>query len=81
MRYQSAHVPNNVDERPEDFDPDRALTEIACYPPEADFVLQSREHPESVVTEWQEFSNIRQRYEKLRPRGPDRGWTSMRDAH
>ena len=80
VRYQSARVPNNVDELPEDFTPDRPDSEIACYPPEADFVLQSLERPESVVTEWEEFSKIRQRYETLRPRGPDRGWTSMRDA-
>ena len=75
VRYQSATVPNNIGELPEDFDPDRASEEIACYPPEADFVLQSREHPDNVVSAWEEFSEIRQRYENLRPRGPSRGWT------
>ena len=74
VRYQSARVPNNVGELPEDFDPRRPDEQIACYPPEADFVLQSRTSPESVVSDWREFSEIRQRYERTRPKGPRRGW-------
>lgn len=77
VRYQSAKVPNNVGELPEEFDPNRSEEQIACYPPEADFVLQSRSSPESIVTEWEDFNEIRQRYQKNRPIGPQRGWTSV----
>ncbi len=81
LRYQGAHLPNNVGEVPEDFNLDRPLHEIACYPPEADFVVQSRDDPDSAVDTWEEFHQIRQRYEKLRPPGPDRGWVPMSEMH
>jgi len=75
VRYQSADIPNNIGELPEDFDLERPDSEIACYPPEADFLVQSRLNPDSVVTEWAEFNAIRQRYEaNTRPPGPRRGW-------
>lgn len=74
VRYQSADVPNNVGELPADFRDDRPLHEIACYPPEADFVVQSPAHPETVVDAWDRFHEIRQRYEHERPPGPKRGW-------
>ena len=75
LRYQDATVPNNVGELPEDFDPDRATSEIACYPPEADFVIQSQKDPEVICRTAAEFDLIRQRYETQRPSGPRRGWT------
>ena len=74
LRYQSAEVPNNVDELPEEFDPDRPNREIACYPPEADFVVQSRKDSQSACRTAAEFDQIRQRFETLRPPGPNRGW-------
>ncbi len=77
VRYQSEEVPNNVGELSEEFDPGRPGHELACYPPEADFVVQSRQHPERVVRRWEEFDQIRQRYEKLRPPSPQRGWVPM----
>ena len=79
VRYQSPEVPNNIGELPEDFEPNRPDVEIACYPPEADFVVQSRKNPESVVEEWEEFNTIRQRYEVTRPPGPSRGWVPVED--
>jgi phytanoyl-CoA hydroxylase len=76
VRYQSADVPNNVGELPADFTPDRPDTEIACYPPEADFVVQSRRDPAGVVGDWHAFHELRERYEHDRPPGPKRGWES-----
>lgn len=75
VRYQSATVPNNVDELPTDYDADRPTYEIACYPPEADFILQSPSHPERVVDSWEDFHQLRKRFEgDARPPGPKRGW-------
>ena len=74
IRYQAATVPNNVGELPVEYTEDRPIYEIACYPPEADFVIQSPEHPEGVVSDWDQFTAIRQRYEDERPPGPRRGW-------
>lgn len=74
LRYQSAEVPNNVGEMPEDFHRERPNYEIACYPPEADFVVQSARDPQRVVASPEEFDQIRQRYEETRPQGPQRGW-------
>ena len=77
VRYQSAEVPNNVGELPSHFDGSRPDSEIACYAPEADFIVQSREHPQAVVSEWEEFNTLRQRYETDRPPGPERGWREI----
>lgn len=75
LRYQDAEAPNNVGEAPQDFTPDRPDAEIACYPPEADFVVRSVRDPRSVVRSADEFNRIRRRYERHRPPGPERGWT------
>ena len=80
VRYQSADVPNNVGELPEDFSAERPDQEIACYAPEADFVVQSRARPDSVVDTWHSFHEIRQRYENQRPPGPRRGWAPFETA-
>jgi phytanoyl-CoA hydroxylase len=74
LRYQSAEVPNNVGEMPETFHRERPIHEIACYPPEADFVVQSACAPERVVATPAAFDQIRQRYEDTRPQSPQRGW-------
>ena len=77
VRYQSAAVPNNAGQLPEQFDASIPAHEQACYPPEADFVVQSRLHPEKVVRRWEDFDQLRQRYEKLRPPAPQRGWVPV----
>tara|TARA_B100001250_G_scaffold72547_2_gene59061 strand:- start:9195 stop:10163 length:969 start_codon:yes stop_codon:yes gene_type:complete len=74
LRYQNGKVPNNVGEAPENFNRDRPTSEIACYPPEADFVVQSRKEPEKVTTTPHAFDKLRQSYENERPQGPTRGW-------
>jgi hypothetical protein len=74
LRYQDPQVPNNVDEMPEDFNPEAPPHEMACYPPEADFVIRSREHPERVA-DWPQFEHRRRAYNESRQlRGPRRGW-------
>jgi phytanoyl-CoA hydroxylase len=62
LRYQGAGAPNNVDKLPADIDPDGPEVEIACYPPEADFVLRSPSHPESEVGDWKHLKKIRDDY-------------------
>lgn len=74
LRYQGAGVPNNVGESPQEFTMDRPDNEVACYPPEADFVVQSIRHPGSVVRSAAEFNRIRKSYERWRVPGPERGW-------
>ena len=32
---------------------------VACYPPEADFLVRSKQRPLEVVTDWEEFHRIR----------------------
>ena len=80
VRYQSADVPNNIGEVPADYSEERPTHEIACYPPEADFVLQSPAQPEMVVDSWHAFHEIRQRFENERPPGPRRGWVPAETA-
>ena len=82
VRYQSATVPNNIGELPGDYSAERPTHEIACYPPEADFVVQSPAQPERVVDSWHAFHEIRQRFETQgdRPPGPQRGWVPVATA-
>lgn len=79
LRYQNAKVPNNVGEAPENFNRNRSTSEIACYPPEADFVVQSRTDPEKVTSTPSAFDKLRQSYENERPQGPTRGWADYSD--
>jgi hypothetical protein len=62
LRYQSSEVPHNVGRMPGEIDPNAPEVEIACYPPEADFVLRSRKHPEKIVRTWQDLREIREDY-------------------
>jgi len=68
LRYQSASLPNNIGIEPEELaaivadDPE---VEIACYPPEADFVIRSPSHPEREIRTVEQFSGLRARYEKV----------------
>ena len=62
LRYQSSGVPNNVDMMPADIDPDGPEVNIACHPPEADFVLRSPSEPEREVKDWRVLKNLRDDY-------------------
>jgi hypothetical protein len=63
LRYQSADLPTNYrtpDGHP--FHEPSVDAPAACYPPEADFLVRSRERPHAVVTDWQRFHEIRIRH-------------------
>jgi phytanoyl-CoA hydroxylase len=60
LRYQSADLPTNY--RTPDgasFREPHAEEPVACYPPEADFLVRSRARPQDVVTDWRRFHEIR----------------------
>jgi len=82
LRYQGRGVPNNLDKLPGDIDPDGPEIEIACYPPEADFVLRSESDPDAVVRDWLQLKALRDAY--FEQRGDLRGfpsrWRPMRDS-
>lgn len=78
LRYQSADLPHNAEQMPEDFTPDAPLTAIACYPPEGDFWVRSTRHPERILSQ-EEFAVRRAAYEAHRPPGPAR-WTEKAPA-
>lgn len=70
LRYQSAEAPNNVGLWPESIDAEgKADAEfyekvnVACYPPEADFLVHSRKTPEA-VTRYDEFVRRREVYDR-----------------
>jgi ectoine hydroxylase-related dioxygenase (phytanoyl-CoA dioxygenase family) len=79
LRYQAAEAPHNaglwpVEELRED-DPRLADYQVACYPPEADFVVQSRLHPEQVA-DYASFIRRREAFDRARNIAyPRRGWT------
>lgn len=77
LRYQSAEAPNNLDEDPEQLTAQTQRVSVACYPPEADFVIRDRAHPEREVRRPEDFHALRRRYEQARPHYPGRGWTPM----
>ncbi len=75
LRYQSAEVPNNVglwpalDQKPE------GEIQMACYPPEADFIVASRRDP-SRVTDYDTFVARRHHFDSVKEKiYPQRGWT------
>ena len=51
---------------PEEFDPETPPHEMACYPPEADFVIRSAAHPEREVRDWRQFEALRRSAENAR---------------
>ena len=73
LRYQSADAPSNVGLWPETIDAagraDAAFSEkgnVACYPPEADFLVQSKKTPE-LVTDYAEYARRRETYDRAQP--------------
>ncbi len=77
LRYQSADVPNNVDEDPASYTAERDPVTMACYPPEADFVIRDQNDPTREIHSADQFQRLRQRYESTRPNTPGRGWTPL----
>ena len=77
LRYQNSDVPNNLDELPEDYTPERDPITMACNPGEAYFVIRDPEHPERELRDPEEFAALRERWEGAGVRGPGRGWTPL----
>lgn len=72
LRFQSAATPSNVGLEPaviaEDGTADPAFYEkvnVACYPPEADFLVSSRKTPEQ-VTDYAEYARRREIYDRTK---------------
>lgn len=72
LRYQSAATPSNVGLEPAAIAADGtadddfyAKVNVACYPPEADFLVSSRQHPE-LVTTYAEYSRRREIYDRTK---------------
>ena len=79
LRYQSMDVPNNVNEDPATYVPERDTVTMACYPSEADFIIRDNSDPEREINTPGAFKKIRERYEQMRPHNPGRGWTRLSD--
>jgi ectoine hydroxylase-related dioxygenase (phytanoyl-CoA dioxygenase family) len=87
LRYQSAEVPNNVAAMPKKIDEagnaDPEFYEkvtVACYPPEADFVVQSRANPKA-VSDYREYVRRRETYEHVKTGyAPIRHWPNRAKA-
>ena len=77
LRYQGMVAPNNVDEEPESYTPERETVTMACHPTEADFVIRDTKNPNREVQTPEKFHGIREKYEKARPYSPGRGWTPL----
>lgn len=62
LRYQSAALPTNanITRLPGESQPDETTgVPIACYPPEADFLIRSKARPDEVVTDASVFQAMR----------------------
>lgn len=67
LRYQNAALPTNASiTRLEDEDKPRGdsaespdFVPVACYPPEADFLVRSKQRPDEVMTDPADFARIR----------------------
>ena len=77
LRYQGTDAPTNIGEEPESYTPEREPVTMACYPPEADFVIRDGRHPEREVSDPQQFQALREKYDRTRAFSPGRGWTSL----
>lgn len=79
LRYQSMDAPNNAEEDPETYTPERDPVTMACYPSEADFVIRDSNHPEREIRTPEAFRELRDRYHEAKPYNPGRGWTRLKD--
>ncbi len=79
LRYQGADVPNNVGLWPAGEEDEAQLEQfqMACYPPEADFMVQSARHPANVM-DYDTFVKRRAAFEQVKSIAyPKRGWTPV----
>jgi len=73
LRYKAFDVPNNVGLEPAKLDAEGRADDafydevnVACYPPDADFLVQSRAHPERVIT-YGEYARLRAIFDRTQP--------------
>jgi phytanoyl-CoA hydroxylase len=65
LRYQSASLPTNaeISRLPgEDVPSEELGVPVACYPPEADFLVRSQKRPDEVVRTWEQFRALRTKH-------------------
>ncbi len=79
LRYQSMDAPNNAEEDPATYTPERDPVTMACYPSEADFVIRDSNHPDREIRTPEAFRELRDRYHEAKPYNPGRGWTRLKD--
>lgn len=77
LRYQGMSAPNNVDEAPTDVTAERDPVTMACYPPEADFVICDTQNPEREIRSAEAFNHLRERFNTTKVYSPGRGWKSL----
>ncbi|MCJ8329685.1 MAG: phytanoyl-CoA dioxygenase family protein [Lentisphaeria bacterium] len=77
LRFQNPDVPNNIGESPADYAPGRDPVTMACFPPEADFVIQSPSNPESEVRDAATFAKFRENFENGHVHAPGHGWSKL----
>jgi hypothetical protein len=80
LRYQSMSAPNNLDEAPTDVTPERDPVTMACYPPEADFVIRDTHHPEREIRSPDAFNQLRERFNSAKVYSPGRGWKAIQEG-
>ena len=80
LRYQGMRAPNNVDETPSDATPERDPVTLACYPPEADFIIRDTQHPEREVRSPEAFNQLRERFNAAKVYSPGRGWQAIKEG-
>ena len=78
LRFSDHAAPNNVGETPESYTAEREPVTMACYPPEADFVVTDTRHPEREVRSYEEFQKIRSAWRGVGH--PGRGWPPLNPA-
>lgn len=84
LRYKSADVPNNVGVEPTHVDAQGQAdssfykkVNVACYPPEADFVVMSRAHPERTIN-YENYVRLRALYSRTKPTNQEpRAWPAL----
>ena len=79
LRYQSMDAPNNAEEDPDSYTPERDPVTMACYPSEADFVIRDSKHPEREIRTPEAFRWLRDRFRDSKPYNPGRGWNRLKD--
>ena len=87
LRYKAADVPNNVGLEPASLDANGTAdakfyedVNVACYPPEADFLVHSRAQPGRVI-DYREYSRLRDVFARTRPSFAEvRAWPTLAKA-